>query len=73
MQKISGTLSLIEYLRDDLGVEPVLDERGVEEGEDAEELVQRLLRVHVRRRVQVAVAARGQPSFITLLITMTNS
>ena len=40
----------------------MLDEGGVEEGEDAEELVERLLRVHVRGRVQVAVAAaRGQP------------
>ena len=53
---------LLEDLRDDLRVEAVLDEGGVEEGEDAEELVQRLLRVHVRGRVQVAVAAaRGQP------------
>ena len=49
-------------MRDDMGVESVLDEGGVEEGEDAEELVQRLLRVHVRGGVQVAVAAaRGQP------------
>ena len=52
---------LLEDLRDDLGVEAVLDERGVEECEDAEELVQRLLRVHVRGGVEVAVAARGQP------------
>ena len=53
---------LLEDLGDDLRVESVLDEGGVEEGEDAEELVQRLLRVHVRGRVQVAVAAaRGQP------------
>ena len=36
-------------------VESVLDERGVEEGEDAEDLFQRLFRVHVRRGVQVAV------------------
>ena len=34
------------------------DECGVEEGEDAEELVQRLLWVDVRRRVKVAIAAR---------------
>ena len=53
--------NLPEDLRDDLGVESVLGEGGVDEGEDPEELVQRLLRVHVRRRVQVAVAARGQP------------
>ena len=59
---IFETTCLLEDLGDDLRVKSVLDEGGVEEGEDAEELVQRLLRVHVRRRVKVAVpAARGQP------------